>query len=221
MKRLNQTGAMNALLLPLILMIIFFIGVAAFAVWAFSSREDYKNNVNQKITAANAKAVQAEDAKKDAQFAEDYKKPLKVYSGPAAFGSLQLSYPKTWSGYVDETPNGIADVDGYFYPGVVPDTQAQNSAFALRVQVVNQSYSNVMQNFATYISSKKVTSIPYSLPKVSSIIGSRLDGEIIQNKQGSMIVLPMRDKTLKLWTEASQFENDFNNTILPNFTFSP
>lgn len=221
MKRVNEAGAINVLLIPLILLVLFFVGAVGFGYWAFSGRQDYKNNVAQKVTAVTATAVQAEDAKKNAQFAEDYKQPLKVYDGPAAFGSVQLSYPKTWSGYVDETPNGSTDIDGYFYPGVVPDTQAQTSAFALRVQVVNQSYSAVMQDLANYVTAKKLTATPYHLPKVSSVIGVRLDGEVIPNKQGSMIVLPLRDKTLKIWTEASQFETDFNNNILPNFSFSP
>ncbi len=219
--KLRERGAINVLLIPLILLVLFFIGAGAFGFWAFGSRQDYKNNTDQKISEAVTKAVQAEDTKKTTQFAQDEKKPLKAYTGPAAYGGVQLSYPKTWSGYVNEDPNGTIDVDGYFHPGVVPDLQAQNSAYALRVQVLNESYSSVLQDFSSYIEGKTVTATPYKLPKVTSVVGTRLDGEIIQNKQGSMIVLPLRDKTLKIWTEASQFVPDLNNNILPNFSFSP
>jgi len=221
MKRFNEVGALNVLLIPLILVVLLFIGAVSFGYWAFSGRQDYKNNVDQKIAVANAQAVKAEDAKNTAQFNESYKQPLKVYSGPSAFGSLQLSYPKTWSGYVNETANGTTDVDGYFAPGVVPDIQSPNSSFALRIQVVDQSYSSVLQQFSNAVISKQVTVTPYHLPKLANIVGSRLDGGIVQNKQGSMVVLPLRDKTMKIWTEATQFEADFNNNILPNFTFSP
>jgi len=167
------------------------------------------------------KAVQAEDIKKDATFAQDEKNPLKTYSGPAAFGGIQLNYPKTWSGYVNENSNGASNVDGYFSPGVVPDLLGLNSVFALRVQVLNQGYNTVLQNFSSFVSAKTVTATPYTLPKVPSVVGTRLDGEVALNKQGSMIVLPLRDKTLKIWTEATQFVPDLNNNILPNLSFSP
>jgi hypothetical protein len=53
------------------------------------------------------------------------------------------------------------------------------------------------------------------------VVGSRIDGEISQKKQGAMIVMPMRDKTLRLWTESRDYVADFDNIILPGFSFSP
>lgn len=221
MKRGNQEGSINMLLIPLIAVVLLLLGAAYFGYWAYSSRQDYKDHSDQKSAAAVTAALKTEDAKKDAQFAQEEKDPLKTYNGPAAYGSLIVRYPKTWSGYVNEDSNGQTNVDGYFYPGVVPDTQSQTSNFALRVQVVSQSYSSVLQTFGTYITAKKLTSTPYSLPKVPSVVGVRLDGQIGLNKQGSMIVLPLRSETLKIWTESSQFMDDFNNNILPNLRFSP
>jgi len=99
--------------------------------------------------------------------------------------------------------------------------RCQTSVFSLRVQVVNQSYSSVLNQYSSQVTSKKVTVTPYSLKLVPSIIGSRVVGEITTNKQGVMIVLPLRDKTLKIWTESTQYEGDLDNIILPNFSFSP
>jgi hypothetical protein len=217
----GQRGSINILLIPFILIVLFFIGAVVFAYSAYSKGQDYKTNFNQKAAVLVGQAVKVEDTKKDTQFAEDAKQPLKTYAGPDTFGSIKLSYPKTWSGYVDDTTNGSAAVDGYFSPGVVPALQGQASVFALRVQVLNQSYSSVMQTYTNLLTAKKVTVAPYSLPKVSSVVGSRVDGEISTNKQGSLVVLPLRDKTLKIWTEATQFKSDLDTSILPNFTFSP
>jgi hypothetical protein len=36
-----------------------------------------------------------------------------------------------------------------------------------------------------------------------------------------MVVLPLRSQTLQIETAGSQFLGDFNNNILPNFSFSP
>ncbi len=62
---------------------------------------------------------------------------------------------------------------------------------------------------------------PYAFPSVPDVIGSRVDGQITQNKQGTMILVPLRDKTLEVSTESGQYQKDFETYILPNFTFSP
>ena len=103
MIKLREHGSINILLIPLILLALFFIGAVGFGYWAYGQRQDYKDHSDQKANIAVDAAVKAEDIKKDAQFAEDAKKPLKTYQGPEAFGGIQLSYPKTWSGYVNDT----------------------------------------------------------------------------------------------------------------------
>ena len=110
----NQNGAINSLLLPLIVSAVALIAVAAFAVWAYGGKQDYKNNVDQKVADAVTIAIQKEDTKKDKQFAEDEKNPLRTFTGPDAYGSVTINYPKTWSAYVDTTATGGAGVDGYF-----------------------------------------------------------------------------------------------------------
>jgi hypothetical protein len=36
-----------------------------------------------------------------------------------------------------------------------------------------------------------------------------------------MVVLPLRSQTVQIWTEGTQYVDDFNKLILPNFSFSP
>ena len=216
-----ERGAVNILLAPLILAIIFFLSAIGFGVWAYQGRQDYKNNVDAKVATAVTAAKQDESVIKDKEFAEASKNPLKTYTGPAAYGTVKVQYPRTWSAYISDTTNSDPYVNGYFFPDVVPDTSNQNTVFALRVQVAQQSYSDVLKGFQSLVQSGKVTVSAYALPKQPSIVGSRVDGQIVNNKSGSMILLPLRDKTLKVWTEAAQFEPDFNNNILPNLTFSP
>ena len=220
MFRSNEHGTINVLVVPLALLVLLFLGAMAFGYWAYGGRQDYKNNVDQKIAVAVDKAKQDEDKKKDAEFAEEAKQPLKTYTGPEAFGAVKVSFPKTWSAYVDET-SGSYGIDGFFNPNTVPSIISQSSTFALRVQVVNQSYSNQLSGYQGFAKGGKGTITAYSLPKLPSVVGIRLDGEVVSQKVGSMIVLPLRDKTLKIWTEAPAFVPDFNNNILPNLTFSP
>jgi hypothetical protein len=217
----NQHGLANSLLIALILMIVLFITAASFAAWAFSSRQDYKNHSDQKVAVAVASektVVQATDA---AQYAEAAKQPLKPYNGPSAYGAILIKYPKTWSAYVSESDGGGTPIDGYFQPDFVPSTTDPNQTFALRLQVVQESYDQVLAQYTSLAKQGTVTVTPYKAANVPSAIGVRVDGQIIPQKKGSMIVLPLRDKTFKLWTEADTYEADFNNNILPNYSFSP
>lgn len=221
MKTRDMRGEINALLIPLILVVLLLFGAGGFGYWAFMSRQDYKNNVDQKISAAVAVSDQQVSSAKDQQFAQEEKSPLKTYTGPEAFGTLKVQYPKTWSAYVAEQDNSNTPIDGYFYPDVVPDITNQSTAFALRVQVEQQSYDQILQNYQSNVEAKTVSATPYALPNVPKVVGVLLVGAIQPQKQGSMVVLPLRNQTLEIWTESAAYSDDFNNIILKNFTFSP
>lgn len=219
----EEQGSINVLLVPVILLTLLFIGAGVFGFWAFSSRQDYKNNSDQKAAEAvqaNKKVVQAEDAK---TFAEEAKNPLKTFIGPDAFGSIHVAYPKTWSAYVDETDQSTP-VDAYFHADFVPSTDDQTATYNLRVQVQAQSYSALLDQYASAIQDGNGTSVPYTLPKMPGVTGVMLTGKVFPNsvdETGELVMLPMRDKTLLIWTESPNYYADFSTYILPNLTFSP
>jgi hypothetical protein len=219
MKTNRQGGYMNVLLISLVLASVLLVAAASFGAWAFSSRSDYKNHSDVKSAAAAAVAVKATQASDAVKYAEEAKNPLKSFVGPSQFGSITAQYPKTWSGYIIESTG--TPLSAYFQPNVVPNVNDQTSAYALRIQVVSQTYAQQLQMYDTLVQSKKVTVAPYSLPKVPGVVGSRIDGQISTNDQGSIVILPLRNVTLLISTESQDFEPDFNNIILPNLTFSP
>ncbi|PID99576.1 hypothetical protein CSA80_02335 [Candidatus Saccharibacteria bacterium] len=214
----NEQGS-TVVLVTVVLLSVFLVAALGFGIWAFLGRQDYKNNVAEKIKAAvaqNTKEVQAKDA---ADYAEAAKRPLKTYVGPETYGSVTISYPKTWSAYI-VTKSG-QPLDAYFNPDYVPSATDRKSVFALRAQIVSTSYSQTMAQFKGLQKQGKVTVTPYALPKTPTQVGVRIDGQLTPTKQGSMVVLPVRDKTLKLWIESNQFNADFSKIILPNASFSP
>jgi hypothetical protein len=216
----NQDGGVGTILLVVVLVVMLG-GALAVGVWANNGRTDYKNNVDAKIATAVAAAKQQQTTADDAQFAQVSKDPLRSYDGPEAYGSLVVNYPKTWSAYVDDSGAGNALVDGYFAPGTVPSISAQGSVFALRVQVVSQSYSQSVQNFTGQQQNGKLSSQAYALPKVPKVVGLEITGTLPDSKTGTMVVLPLRSETLEIWTEGTSYLSDFNNNILPNLSFSP
>ncbi|HMH30948.1 MAG TPA: hypothetical protein VK534_00540 [Methylomirabilota bacterium] len=222
MTKHNQDGAANGLVISLVLATLLLIGMIGFAAWAYTSRADYKDKSDQKVAAAVEVAKQQESKLKDLQFAEEIKNPLKIYVSPEASGSLSISFPKTWSGYVEDgSSSNSALLDGFFSPGVVPSTKNTTSVFALRVKVVGQPYATVLKGFDSLQKSGKLTSSAYSLPKVPKVIGVKVNGEISDKKTVTMVVLPLRSQALEIWTEGTTYLDDFNNIILPNFSFSP
>lgn len=217
--RRNQSG-MSSLALPLGIFVVLTITATSFAVWAFMGRQDYKNNVDQKIDAAVAVAVKENSTQKDNEFAEKEKLPLVAYQGGSDLGSIVVKYPKTWSAYVDSSGRGTEPLDGYFHPITVPGVNSGTS-YALRLVVTDRAFEDELKAFDSQIKSGKSTSQAYQPTNVSSVVGVRIEGLIDSQKQGIMILLPLRDKTIKLYTESDQFYNDFDNNILPNFSFTP
>jgi hypothetical protein len=93
----NQDGAVNGVVISLVLAVILLIGTLGFAGWAYMSRQDYKDNVDAKVSDAVVIAKQQESTAKDKQFVEKEKNPLRTYHGPDTYGGLTIAYPKTWS----------------------------------------------------------------------------------------------------------------------------
>ena len=219
MKKLDQQGS-TGLLIALIVAILLLFGSLGFGLWAFGSQQNYKNNTDQIVATQVKIAVDKNSTFKDNQFAEAQKSPLKTYNGPSTYGSIVMQYPKTWSAYVDSTNQGGAPIDGYFNPDIVPGTDS-GSTYALRLQVTADSYDSELQQIDSAVQSGDVTVKPYSFANVKGVVGVRVDGKISDTVQGTMILMPLRDKTIKLWTETNQFQTDFNTYVLPNFKFSP
>lgn len=218
--RNDERGYIDTLLIPLVIVIVLLVGALAFGGWAYTSRQDYKNNSDQKATAAAEKAIGETKISEQAKYAEEAKNPLKTFVGPSAYGAVTLQYPKTWSAYVEEASSNTP-LDAYFHPDFVPNVGENDNAYALRMQIVTKAYNSVVDSYDSEVKSKKLTAVPYSLPKVPSVTGIRLTGQITSKKQGSLIILPVRNVTLQIWTESVGFIPDLDSIVLPNLVFSP
>jgi hypothetical protein len=226
MKKYNQTGSVLTLLLNIIL-IIALIGAVAYGWTLYQQNQDYKTKFDAKVKEEVTKAEAAQKAQLEQDFTEREKSPNKTFKGPATYGSIQFNYPKTWSAYVDQS-NGSTPINGYFFPDVVPSTTRNSqtpTAFALRLELVDSDYDQIVKQFDSQITQGKLKAAAYVPPKMKGKTdvqtGVRLNGEIEQNLSGSMVVIKVRDKTLKIYTESSKYLSDFNDIVLKNLTFSP
>lgn len=212
----NQVGSLNVLLIPLILAGILLLGAIGFGAWAFTSRQDYKTNSDQKAEAAVTIAVQRTKTDKDNEFLQREKEPLKGYSSPSQYGSFNLKYPKTWSSYANEQGDQLTLT---MQPDVVSSNA--NTPYALKIEVLSTSYEQSIRQLESNIKQGKANASAYSLPKVQSVVGLRVDGEVSKGKTGATIYLPLRDKTIKITCETEDHLDDFNSIVLTNFEFRP
>lgn len=196
-----------------------------FGAWAYIGKADLQTNTNKKIDSAVAAAKTAQAAALQAQFEAANKSPNKTFSGSATYGSITFDYPKTWSAYVDTT-NSSEPINAYFHPDSVPGIQGSTN-YALRVEVVAGTYSDILAGYQSQITAGKLTAAAYIPPKLAGVAnvqaGTKLDGLLNDNAKvsGSMVVMKVRDKTLKVYTMSNDYVADFNNTVLPSLTFAP
>jgi len=226
MKKYDQNGG-AALVFINIILILALAAAGAFGWWAFGQRQDYKNKFDQKLSEEVAKAETAQKAELEKEFAEREKSPNKSFKGSATYGSITFSYPKSWSGYVDQS-NSSTPISGYFFPDIVPSVtqSSQNTtAFALRVELITTDYAQAIKQFDSQITQGKLQAAAYVPPKMVGATnvqtGTRFDGEIGQNISGSLVVIKVRDKTLKIYTQSNRYLTDFNNIVLKTLTFAP
>jgi hypothetical protein len=87
--------------------------------------------------------------------------------------------------------------------------------------VLGTSYSETLAEYSRDIEGGTIKATAYNAPQVKKIDGIKLKGTIDEIPNATFILLPIRDKTLKIGTLSSQFEKDLNNIILKNIKFTP
>jgi len=208
------------LIIALVVFVLAFLGSSGFAFWAFAEMQDYKNNVDEKVAVAVDSAVKQAEDTKEKEFLDRSKSPYKKYKGPTTFGAVEITYPRTWAATVDES-RGSTPVSGYFHPDYVPGPKSE-TAFALRLEVLEQPYDRVLGRYDSDAKKGTVKVAPFKAKRVPSVLGARVDGEIERGFKGSSILLPIRDKTIRITTLSGQsFGDDFNKVVVENLIFTP
>ena len=223
MKKINDDGVIGVLALSMIAVSVIAIVAVILAAKFYSGEQNYKNNDQSLINQAVQTAKTQESAIKDKQFAIENQSPFVSYTGPVQYGSVTISYPKTWSAYVDTTGSSNP-LEAYFNPNYVPSVNGTGNLYALRVEINSNSYSQELSNYTSQQQSGNLSISPYSLPKVPRVVGVIMKGQISANNtnaSGIKIMLPIRTNTLEIWTDSMQYATLLQNQILPSVTFQP
>jgi len=213
----NQRGATTPMAIPMIILSVVVVIMTVIAIWSYSQYTSQKNNVDSLVDDAIIEAQDDLKSELQVEFDEKEKSPLKSYKGSEALGTVSIKYPKTWSAYILEKETGSTPINGYFHPGYVPNIKS-DTAFALRLRLVDDTFEDEVDNYNKRVKNGDLKSKPI---KISGEDGIRLDGQISKSRKGVVVLLPLRDKTIILSTESTDFVKDFNNIVLENLTFIP
>lgn len=214
-REMKAKGYLNPVVVPLVMSIIL---VLVLGFTTFKYYNDYtkqKNEVDAIVAKSveEAKAAQAEEL--EAKHAEEMKNPLETFTAPSQAHAVAVTYPRTWSSHVVAKDTGNLVLDGYFHPGTVPDTRG-GERFALRMTLERKDYAREVESYQRDVEDGTLSASGIT---VNQIKGVRLTGTLDKDINGVMVILPLRDKVLKVWTEANVFAKDFNDIIIKNLTF--
>jgi hypothetical protein len=212
----NQKGNSDPLLIPLIATVVLLLGFAGFAVWSYTNYLDASKveqaEIDEAVEASNAKLTE----ELEIAFAEREKIPTRVYTTPQSSGSVEVTYPKTWSVYAEED-DVRGTLESYLHPNYVRNIDSEEP-IALRVTVNSESYSRLAEKYAQAATKGTVT---VKATEVSGVTGIRVDGNIVDEFEGALVAFPLRDKTLTVWTENKSYLTDFNDIVIKNLKFVP
>lgn len=208
---------LNPLLIPLVIVVVMLFGASAAAIIFYGRYQEASTNLDAQIAVAVEAANAELTDELEADFAERSKEPNEVYKAPAEFGSVAVTYPKTWSSHVIEKAGTGTVLDGYFFPGTVPNTRGDEK-FPTRLELVSKPYAKEVASFDRDVDDGTVKA---KAVVINGVKGIRFDGAIERETSGAIVLLPLRDRTLKIWTENGDFMKDFNDIILAKLTFTP
>lgn len=205
----RHNGGFNLGTLAVVALVFVALAFAVLAVYYIMQNNKTKTTVDQQVAAAVDAAKAEQKTQDDKANAEAAKKPYRSYTAPAVIGSLSVKFPKTWNVYADENQEA-AELDVFMSPEVVRDEGGYTGPYALRIKLEKRIYADAIKSLQSNVDDGKTTA---KAAKVSGINGTRFSGQVLRDKKGVLIMLPLRDKTLTIWTEGNDFVSDFENVI--------
>lgn len=186
------------------------IGLLIFGLWAYSQYTSVKGPVEEQRAAAAEAARADERAKLEQEFKQKEKEPFVSYMAPGVFGAFTFKYPKTWSLYAFEDESGKLQLDVYGNPETIRTFKSKTNSYAFRLKLERELYSEAVEDYQDLVEDKLLS---VQTVKVSGITGTRYSGQLDKEHSGDLILLPVRDKTLYVWTEGKDYLEDFDRLV--------
>jgi hypothetical protein len=200
--------------IAIVVLAIGLIATSSFLVLTKMELDEKSRDVDGQIERAVLDAKKAQKDADEAEFEEREKNPYYEFVGPEDYGSLSFQYPKTWSQYVAADASDNGNFEAFFNPGLIEkvngDAWSGKGVYAIRVMIFNMNTDEVLAFYKSYIDDGYTTS---KLVTAGQASGTRLDGYLTPEIQGSAFVFKLRDKTIIIRTDSEIFRGDFDKLI--------
>ena len=203
------SGGVNILLIVVMVMSVALAGLAGLSVWLYTQYADRRDNVDNMVSEAVARARKEQSEAYEARFLEREKEPNREFVGPEDYGRLSFMYPRTWSVHEARDASAGGTYEAYFHPVVVPPI-TRDQIFALRVRIELRDYATVLRGFENAVQRGELTTRSINIEGVQA---TRFDGQINREMRGSIVVFRIRNMTVTLQTDAETFRGDFDALI--------
>lgn len=205
-----QKGSATGWMITAICGITLFLVASALGVWAYVSYIEQRSDVDGRVSLAVAEAVKKQSAEDEAKFQESYKNPKIEFVGPSEYGRVSFMYPKTWSVFVEKDGSDRGDYKAYLHPVSVPPIVNKDSRYALRLEIINRNFDDILK---TYDPQLKKGELKSSTPEYNGNASTRLDGAFTPELRGAVVLMKVRDKTIRISTDADTFKPDFDSVL--------
>jgi hypothetical protein len=159
---------------------------------------------------AAAKAAKAEQKKEDdlAAIAAN-ESPFRSYVAPVDFGSFEIKFPKNWSSFVDQEPQGT-QISLALNPEFIRRTGNADELMAARVQLIERTKDAYLQTFSA---SLKRGTLKQADITISGQHAYDITGQFTDKKSTRQVIVPVRDKVLVFINENGKFGSEFNQIL--------
>lgn len=208
-------GYVNSWMVAAVGGLVLFLIAGGLAIWAYMAYAQEKTAIDSRIDAAKAQAREEQSRVDREKFNEEAKNPRVEFVGPQEYGRVSFMYPKTWSVYIDRDGSDRGDYKAYLQPKSVPPVSRDTSRFALRLEILNQDFDKVLTQYSSALKKGELTS---SSVEFNGNSATRIDGTFSKDLRGSVVLMKVRDKTIRFSTDADTFKPDFK-AILDTVSF--
>lgn len=217
----SKFGDPTSLLKTIAIVILSLVSVAFIGlfIWALTQYFDEKTDVEERINVAVATAVDKQQSEDEKECNEKMKLDFLTFKGPSDYGDLTFKYPKTWSVYIASDPLKEDDFEAYFNPTQVESIESKNSIYALVVEIRNDSFESVVNEYQRAMDKKDSNLTVESITLASGTTANKYTGTIPGTDfSGYIVVFKIRDKTAIIRTDSIKHEKDYNK-VLDSITF--
>ena len=179
-------------------------------IMSVSKNAQLEASIDEEIESQRQELLSAQETELKEAFEKEKLATTASYKAPAVFGGISVNYPKDWSLYLQENERNSTQVDAIFHPGGVRAGSDSETTYALRLQLIDNSYRNELNKYQSKVDKGALSASPIT---VGSTKGVLLSGEIDSSTNGRLALVPFLDKTVILITETNNYASVFDQAL--------